>query len=116
MVYKLARSINCGPEGEIIPESTITKAPSAELRPDQKDQDTLPPYPVLDGILKGIVEKRESIEELVAQGFDRETVAWVCKAISGSEYKRRQAAPGLKVTPKAFGIGRKFPIAAKYDW
>jgi NAD+ synthase (glutamine-hydrolysing) len=116
MVYKLCRFINAGKGREIIPESTLTKAPSAELRPNQKDQDTLPPYPVLDGILEGLVEKGLSLEELTAQGFDRETTAWVCKAISRNEYKRRQAAPGLKVTPKAFGIGRRFPIAAKYDW
>jgi NAD+ synthase (glutamine-hydrolysing) len=116
MVYKLSRFINTCAGRLIIPESTLTKAPSAELRPDQKDQDTLPPYPVLDGILEGIVEKGRSLDELEKQGFDRETTAWVCRAISGSEYKRRQAAPGLKVTPKAFGIGRRFPIAAKYEW
>lgn len=116
MVYKLSRLINANADREIIPESTLTKAPSAELRPNQKDQDTLPPYPVLDGILEGLVEKGRSLGELAEQGFDRDIAAWVCKAISGSEYKRRQAAPGLKVTPKAFGIGRRFPIAAKYDW
>jgi NAD+ synthase (glutamine-hydrolysing) len=116
MVYKLSRYINSVAGKEIIPATTLTKPPSAELRPNQTDQDTLPPYPVLDGILEGLVEKGLSQEELAERGFDRETLAWVCKAIRGSEYKRRQAAPGLKVTPKAFGIGRRFPIAAKYDW
>ena len=116
MVYKLARFINGSCGREMIPGPTLEKAPSAELRPNQKDQDTLPPYPVLDKILEGLVEKGMSRDDLVKDGFDPGTVAWVCRAISGSEYKRRQAAPGLKVTPKAFGIGRRFPIGAKYDW
>ncbi len=116
MVYKLARFINSEAGREIIPESTLAKPPSAELRPDQTDQDTLPPYPVLDAMLEGIVEKNQSLDELVAQGFDADTARWVCEAVAKSEYKRRQAAPGLKVTPKAFGIGRRFPIAAKYEW
>ncbi len=116
MVYKLARFINSEAGREIIPESTLAKPPSAELRPDQTDQDTLPPYPVLDAMLEGIVEKNQSLAELVAQGFDADTAKWVCEAVAKSEYKRRQAAPGLKVTPKAFGIGRRFPIAAKYEW
>ena len=116
MVYKLARFVNTSAGREIIPAATLEKPPSAELRPGQTDQDTLPPYPVLDAILEGIVEKGASLRELAEQGFDEKTVSWVFRAIAGSEYKRRQAASGLKVTPKAFGVGRRFPIAAKYDW
>ncbi|MBN2037961.1 MAG: NAD+ synthase [Chitinispirillaceae bacterium] len=116
MVYRLARFVNTSAGHEVIPSSTLEKPPSAELRPNQTDQDTLPPYPVLDAILEGIVGKGASAGELIEQGFEAKTVKWVCGAIAGSEYKRRQAAPGLKVTPKAFGMGRRFPIAAKYDW
>jgi NAD+ synthase (glutamine-hydrolysing) len=112
MVYKVAHYINR--HGEIIPESCITKPPSAELRPDQKDQDTLPPYDVLDRIIELFVEEGKSAEQIARQGFDGKTVAWVINAISRSEYKRRQAAPGLKITPKAFGSGRRFPLAARY--
>ncbi|MGA2506508.1 MAG: NAD+ synthase [Chitinispirillaceae bacterium] len=116
MVYKLARFINSSSGREIIPSATLEKAPSAELRPNQTDQDTLPPYPELDAMLERIVENGDSLLELTKKGFEEKTVRWVCTAIAGSEYKRRQAAPGLKVTPKAFGVGRRFPIAAKYDW
>ncbi len=112
MVYKIASYINR--EREIIPQATITKPPSAELRANQTDQDSLPPYDVLDQILQYYVEDGLSADEIVAKGFAGETVAWVIKAIARSEYKRRQAAPGLKVTSKAFGIGRRMPIAAKY--
>ena len=114
MVYKLAGYINR--KKEIIPEAIIKKAPSAELRPDQKDQDTLPPYPVLDAILERLIEQGKSSGEIIAEGFDKDTVNWVVRAVMINEYKRRQAATGLKVTPKAFGSGRRFPIAAKYDW
>ncbi len=116
MVYRLARFINTAAGREIIPAATLDKPPSAELRPNQTDQDTLPPYPMLDAILEGIVERGDSLRELTEKGFDKKTVQWICSAIAGSEYKRRQAAPGLKVTPKAFGVGRRFPIAAKYKW
>jgi NAD+ synthase (glutamine-hydrolysing) len=116
MVYKLARFVNASAGREIIPAATLDKPPSAELRPNQTDQDTLPPYPVLDAILEAMVEKSATLHELTKQGFDETTTKWVCAAIAGSEYKRRQAAPGLKVTPKAFGMGRRFPIAAKYEW
>jgi NAD+ synthetase len=116
MVYKLARFINDEAGRPLIPESTLTKPPSAELRPDQTDQDTLPPYPILDAVLEGILEKNQSLSGLVALGFDARTARWVCETVAKSEYKRRQAAPGLKVTPKAFGMGRRFPIAAKYEW
>ncbi|MGE5552176.1 MAG: NAD+ synthase [Bacteroidota bacterium] len=111
MVYKLADYINR--QKEIIPRATIEKAPSAELRPDQTDQDTLPPYPVLDEILHGLIEEGLSPEEVERRGHPRETVAWVARAVSRSEYKRWQAAPGLKVTSKAFGMGRRMPVAAK---
>ncbi|MBU1355424.1 MAG: NAD+ synthase [Candidatus Edwardsbacteria bacterium] len=112
MVYKLAEYINR--DREIIPRAIITKAPSAELRADQKDQDTLPPYEVLDRILAGYLEGDLSIDQLVGQGLDRDTVEWVIQAIRVNEHKRKQAAPGLKVTSKAFGGGRRMPIAAKY--
>ncbi len=112
MVYKLAEYINR--EKEIIPRATITKPPSAELRPNQTDQDTLPPYEILDPIIEMLVEKGNSIAQITAEGFEEKTVKWVAEAMRKAEYKRRQAAPGLKVTPKAFGIGRRFPLAANY--
>ena len=113
MVYELAEYMNR--DGEVIPQATIEKAPSAELRPDQKDEDTLPPYPVLDAILELYIEEGLSSEEIIEQGFDAERVAWVVRAVNRNEYKRRQAAPGLKVTTKAFGTGRRMPIAARYE-
>ena len=113
MVYELARHLNR--EGEVIPRAILTKAPSAELRPDQKDQDTLPPYEVLDRIMNYYLLEDYSYQEIVAQGFDAAVVQWVIRAIDRNEYKRRQAAPGLKVTSKAFGMGRRIPIAAKFE-
>lgn len=113
MVYELAHYINSGKE--IIPKSVLEKPPSAELRPDQKDQDTLPPYPVLDKILHYYLEEELSPEEIIELGFEPDVVRWTVKAIVKSEYKRRQAPLGLKVTTKAFGIGRRMPIAAKYE-
>ncbi|MFN2341321.1 MAG: NAD+ synthase [Halanaerobium sp.] len=112
-VYELADFINR--EQEIIPKNIINKAPSAELKPDQKDEDSLPPYPVLDQILYYYIERGYSINEIVAEDFDFETVKEVINLVDGNEYKRRQAAPGLKVTSKAFGIGRRMPIAADYS-
>lgn len=112
-VYKLADHINRG--SEIIPRAILDKAPSAELKPDQRDQDTLPPYDVLDAILDLYLEESCSLKEMIDKGFDPETVKWVIRAVNRSEFKRRQAAPGLKVTSKAFGIGRRMPIAAKYE-
>jgi NAD+ synthase len=103
-----------GPEGEIIPQSIIDKAPSAELRPDQKDQDSLPPYPVLDAILEALVEDELSVAETVAKGFDHALVKRIERLIYLAEYKRRQSAPGPKVTWKAFGFGRKYPITNGY--
>ncbi len=113
MVYGLARCINA--EREIIPEATIEKPPSAELRPDQQDQDTLPPYDVLDRILELYVDDGASLAAIVREGFDEATVRWVVGAVDANEYKRRQAAPGLRVTSKAFGTGRRMPIAARYQ-
>ena len=112
MVYQLARYINR--HGEIIPRNTIDKPPSAELRADQKDQDTLPPYEVLDEILRLYVEEQLTTEEVAARGFAADTVRWVAHKVETNEYKRQQAAPGIKVTSKAFGIGRRVPIAQKF--
>ena len=113
MVYRLAEYINR--EGHVIPRASIEKAPSAELRPGQTDQDTLPPYPVLDEIIRLHVEEHASPEEIAAQGFDAEMVRRTVGTIDRNEYKRRQAAPGLKVTTRAFGMGRRLPVAAKTD-
>ncbi len=112
LVYDLARHLNA--DREVIPESTITKAPSAELRPDQEDQDSLPPYDVLDRIVEAWVEEHRSEAEIIAGGLDPEAVRQVVRLITRNEYKRRQAAPGIKITAKAFGVGRRYPIAAKY--
>ena len=111
-LYELARWLNR--KREIIPISTIEKAPSAELRPNQKDQDTLPPYDVLDEILQLYVEENLSARDIIARGFDEKTVRWVQRRVDLNEYKREQAAPGLKVTSRAFGMGRKMPIAQTY--
>lgn len=111
-VYQLAEHINR--QREIIPRPTITKPPSAELRPDQKDQDTLPPYDILDGILRLYIEEQLTTAEIAALGYDIDTVRWVTKRVDANEYKRQQAAPGIKVTSKAFGIGRRVPIAQKF--
>ena len=118
MIFELARFINSeasrAHKREIIPASTIEKPPSAELRPNQKDQDTLPPYDLLDAILRLYVEDNLSAPEIVAQGFDEKTVRWVQRRVDLNEYKRAQAAPGLKVTSRAFGVGRRMPIAQRY--
>ena len=113
MVYRLAKWINRAKE--IIPASSITKAPSAELRPNQTDQDSLPPYEVLDAILDAYVVQGKTPGEIVAAGFAGATVQRVIRLIDTNEYKRRQAAPGLKVTSKAFGVGRRMPIAQRYQ-
>jgi len=112
MVYRLAKWINR--DKEIIPQASITKAPSAELRPNQTDQDSLPPYDVLDAVLEEYVVKGRAAAEIVALGHDEATVKRVVRLIDLSEYKRRQAAPGIKVTSKAFGVGRRIPIARQY--
>ena len=111
MVYRLARWMNR--DGEVIPASTIEKPPSAELRPDQKDEDSLPPYDVLDAILERYVVEGQSVDEIIAADFDTDTVRRIARLIDLNEYKRRQAAPGLKVTSKAFGVGRRIPVARK---
>jgi NAD+ synthase (glutamine-hydrolysing) len=110
MIYRLAAYINR--HGEIIPQNTIQRPPTAELKPDQKDQDNLPEYDILDGILKLRIEDRLSIKEIIAQGYERQTVEKVTRMVSSNEYKRRQAAIGLKVTTRAFGPGRRMPIAS----
>ena len=111
-VYALSRWINR--EKEIIPRNTIDKAPSAELRPGQTDQDSLPPYDMLDALLHGYVEEGLSRRDLVAQGFPEAVVSDVVRKVDLNEYKRKQAAPGLKITPLAFGVGRRIPIVQKY--
>jgi NAD+ synthase (glutamine-hydrolysing) len=111
-IYKLARWINR--EREIIPANTITKPPSAELRPGQVDQDSLPPYDVLDAILRGYVEEGLSRIDLVRQGFAEAVVNDIVRKVDLNEYKRKQAAPGLRITPLAFGVGRRIPIVQKY--
>jgi len=109
LCYRLARYINR--EDKIIPEDIITRAPSAELRNNQTDQDTLPPYDVLDSIVEAVVEKNLSMDDIVAMGHDPDIVKDVLRRIVFNEHKRRQAAPGLKITSKAFGYGRRYPIA-----
>ena len=111
-IYKLARWLNR--ERIIIPEASITKPPSAELRPNQTDQDSLPPYETLDQILDAYVVKNLGKEEIIQQGFDAAVVNDVINKVTFSEYKRRQAAPGLKVSPRAFGMGRRIPIAQRF--
>jgi len=113
LVYPLARKIN--EQYDWIPERTLVRAPSAELRPNQTDQDTLPPYEVLDAVLAAYVEQRLSAEEIVSQGWDRELVRWILRRVDRNEYKRWQAPPILRVTTKAFGMGRRNPIAHGYE-
>ena len=106
-------AIGLGPQGFVMPDRIITRAPSAELKPNQVDQDTLPPYDQLDDILQCLIEREMSVPDIMGRGHDEATVMKVLKMLKFSEYKRRQAAPGLKVTSKAFGSGRRFPIAWK---
>jgi NAD+ synthase len=120
-VYRLARLRNgwkpddaMGPSGPVIPDNILTRAPSAELREDQTDQDSLPPYDVLDGILERLVEREEPIVDIVAAGYDRDTVTKVERMLNLAEYKRRQAAPGVKVTLKNFGRDRRYPIVNRF--
>lgn len=114
MVYELARHINAAAGRDLIPQRTIDKPPSAELRPNQCDQDTLPPYDVLDEILERYVEREMPPAEIAAEGFDATTVDRIVRMVDRSEYKRKQAPIGLKVTSRAFGTGRRMPIAAAY--
>jgi NAD+ synthetase len=113
MVYELARWINR--ERELIPQSTLEKPPSAELRPNQKDEDSLPPYEVLDRVLKAYIEDLKSPQEIADHyGFDLQLVRDIALRVDRNEYKRKQAPPGLKITSRAFGFGRPFPIAQKF--
>jgi len=111
-VYEVSRWINR--EREIIPWNTIEKPPSAELRPDQKDQDTLPEYDVLDGILELYIEHHMSVDEIISRGYEENIVRWIQRRVDLNEWKRHQAAPGLRVTSKAFGIGRRMPIVQRF--
>jgi NAD+ synthetase len=114
MVYRLSNYVNS--RRPTIPRSTIEKPPSAELRPNQKDQDTLPPYDVLDTILEDYVEDYKTAEQIASErGYNIDLVRAIIKMIERAEYKRQQAAPGLKITEKAFGVGRRFPIAARHE-
>jgi NAD+ synthase len=120
-VYKLAAWRNShlpgdclGPSGLVIPQNIIDKAPSAELRPDQTDQDSLPPYPVLDAIIEAMVEEELSVAEIVARGHDLALVQRIEKLLNIAEYKRRQSPPGPKITRRAFGLGRRYPITNGY--
>ncbi len=109
LVYRLARAVNA--EQPVIPEATLTKPPSAELRPDQTDQDSLPPYDLLDAILEAHLVRGLDVPALAAAGFDPAVARDVVRRVQQSEYKRRQMAPGLKITGKSFGPGRRYPIA-----
>jgi NAD+ synthase (glutamine-hydrolysing) len=113
-VYRLAEYCNRRSGGERIPREIIEKPPSAELRPDQLDTDTLPPYDVLDPILRAYVEEDRSFSEMIAMGFDEELVRRVVRMVDTNEYKRRQAAPGIKITPRAFGRDRRMPITNRF--
>jgi NAD+ synthase len=103
-----------GPVGRVVPERTISRPPSAELRPDQKDQDSLPPYDELDTILENLVEGEKSLDEICAGGHAPETVARVERLLYGSEYKRRQAAPGVKISSRNFGRDRRYPVTNRF--
>jgi NAD+ synthetase len=115
LVYRLSRYVNS--RKPVIPQATLEKPPSAELRPDQRDTDSLPPYEVLDAILEDYVEQSHSAEDIAREhGFDLALVKSVIRMVERNEYKRQQAAPGIKISPKAFGYGRRFPIAARADF
>ena len=120
-VFRLSRLRNSwkpedalGPDGPVIPQNVIEKPPTAELRENQKDQDTLPPYDILDHILERLVEREQPIASIVAAGFDRDTVVRVDRMLNLAEYKRRQAAPGVKVTLRSFGRDRRYPIVNRF--
>jgi len=108
LVYRLCDWRN--EQGRAIPQNILTKAPSAELKPNQKDQDSLPPYDILDAILEQLIEKQRSISDIIAQGFNAETVTKVTKLLARAEYKRHQAAPGVKITAISFGRDRRYPM------
>ena len=121
MVYQLSRWRNqslpngaLGPAGRVIPENILTKAPTAELKPGQKDQDSLPPYEDLDDILAGLIEGEQGVDDIIARGHDRDTINRVWRMLEGAEYKRRQAPPGVKITRRAFGRDRRYPIVNQF--
>jgi NAD+ synthase (glutamine-hydrolysing) len=114
LVYELARWRNARDPRPVIPISTIEKPPSAELRPDQKDTDSLPPYEIMDPILRAYVEEDRSFEQIVAMGFEPDVVGRVLALVDRSEYKRRQAPPGIKITTRAFGRDRRLPLTSAY--
>jgi NAD+ synthase (glutamine-hydrolysing) len=114
LVYDLCRHRNAAGDGELIPQVILDKPPSAELRPGQRDTDSLPPYDVLDPILRAYVEQDRSVAEIVAAGYDPKVVRNVARLVDRAEYKRRQAAPGVKITPRAFGKDRRLPITQRW--
>jgi NAD+ synthase (glutamine-hydrolysing) len=114
LVYRLCADRNARSDGPLIPANVLTKAPSAELRPDQRDDQSLPPYDVLDPVLEAYVEDDRTAGELVQAGFDPAVVARVVRLVDLAEYKRRQTPPGVRVTPKAFGKDRRVPIVNLY--
>ncbi|TDJ29966.1 MAG: NAD(+) synthase, partial [Gammaproteobacteria bacterium] len=116
LVYQLARYRNGrnASQGEVIPERVLTREPSAELRPEQKDSDSLPPYAILDAILEAFIEKDYSVEQIAALGFDRDIVGQVLELVKRAEYKRRQAPPGVRVSGRAFGRDWRYPITSGY--
>jgi NAD+ synthase (glutamine-hydrolysing) len=115
LLYAIARWRNQEAGRDLIPQSIIDKAPSAELKPDQFDSDSLPPYEVLDPILQAYVEEDRTFDEIVAEGFDPATVRRVITLVDRNEYKRRQAPPGVKITPRAFGRDRRLPLASRFS-
>ena len=112
LFYELSKWINRN--DEVIPWSTIEKEPSAELKPNQKDQDTLPDYELLDQILELYVDQSLSVSSIIGKGYDKDLVKWIASRVDMNEWKRWQSAPGLRVTSKAFGVGRRIPIAQRY--
>jgi NAD+ synthase (glutamine-hydrolysing) len=113
MVYRLAQYLN--QQREWIPQRVLTKAPSAELRPNQTDQDSLPPYDLLDEILERHIEQHQCAQEIISDGFDEATVQGVLRLVKRAEFKRKQAPPGIKVTDRAFGVGWRMPIASRQE-
>jgi NAD+ synthase (glutamine-hydrolysing) len=114
VVYKLAEQLNAEGARPRIPRRVFDKPPSAELKPDQRDQDKLPPYDLLDEVLRRYIEQDRTAEQIIAEGFDPQTVRRVVGMVDAAEFKRRQASPVLKVTSRAFGSGRRMPIAQRY--
>jgi NAD+ synthase (glutamine-hydrolysing) len=114
LVYRLAHHVNLRAGRELIPASVLTKPPSAELRPDQRDDQSLPPYEVLDPLIQGLVEEDMPIDDLVAAGYDLDTVLRVSRLVDAAEYKRRQSPPGVRITARAFGKDRRMPITNRF--